>query len=273
MAEKPLLSAIILNYRSPQFTVRCVQNLRQQTIADRMEIIVVDNASQDDSIGVLRNRLREYANVRIVETPENLGFGGGNNYGEKFARGEYLLILNPDTDPPPDGLERLIALLKADPTIGIIAPALVFPDGAVRESCRSFPRVSDVIAKRTPLGTMFPHLLTRYLQRAEARTGMRDVDWMVGAFLLMERALYGELGGFDERYFLFFEDTDLCRRCWERGKRVVYCADMRAADREQRLSGQGIFPILTTHVGRTHLRSAVKYFWKWWKHPLPRRAS
>jgi hypothetical protein len=264
----PLVSALVLNYRGPQDTVRCVQNLQRQTIADRMEMIVIDNASCDDSIGVLRNRLGKMQNVRIVESPKNLGFGGGNNVGARYATGEYILIINPDTEPEADSLERLIAILQEDPGIGIVAPMLAFSDGTVRDSHRNFPTLSALVAKRTPLGKLMPGVLDRYLHRRSAGT-MLDVDWVVGAFMLLKRDLYKELGGFDERYFLFLEDTDLCRRCWQTGRRVVYCTGIRAADGKRRLSGEGVLPILTTKVGRIHIASALKYFWKWRGTPLP----
>jgi hypothetical protein len=269
MVQSPLLTVLVLNYRGPQDTVQCVQQLDQQTIADRMEILVIDNGSQDDSAGVLRNRLGHMENVRIIETPKNLGFGGGNNYGARYASGEYLLILNPDTAPEPKALQQMIDILQHDPQIGIVAPALVFPDGTVRESHRNFPTLRAVVAKRTPLGKVMPQVLDRYLHRG-ATSGMQDVDWVVGACMLMRRALYEELQGFDERFFLFLEDTDLCRRCWKAGKRVVYCSDIRAADGKQRLSGDGFFPLITKKTGRIHLQSAWKYFWKWRGSPLTR---
>jgi len=269
MENMPLISAIVLNYRNPQYTVSCVQNLRKQTIADRMEILVVDNHSCDDSIGVLRNRLGNERNVRIIETPENLGFGAGNNHGARHAKGAYLLILNPDTEPEPEGLAQLVHLMEQDETIGIIAPKLEFTDKSVRDSFRRFPTVMDFIIKRTLLRHLLHERLNRYLRRSINPTETCDVEWVVGACMLIRRPLYELLGGFDERYFLFLEDTDLCRRCWEAGFRVVFSPQTIAADRKQRLSGNGFLPILFTKTGRIHVASAVKYFWKWRGKALP----
>ena len=263
MEATPLLSAIILNYQSPQRTVRCARNLLKQTIADQMEIFIVDNHSADDSIGVLRNQLGNEPRIRILETPENRGFGGGNNYGARYAQGKYLLILNPDTEPAPACLEYLIAKLREDPGIGIIAPKLVFPNGTIRDSYRSFPNIADIVIKRTVLQRIFSERMDQYLHRDALILSARNVDWVVGACMLMRRSLFEKLEGFDERFFLFFEDTDLCRRCWACGKRVVYEPSAAATDAEQRLSGGGLKNILTTRVGRVHVFSAVKYFWKW----------
>ncbi|MDD5469924.1 MAG: glycosyltransferase family 2 protein [Candidatus Peribacteraceae bacterium] len=269
MENMPLVSALVLNYKNPQYTVNCVQNLLRQTIADRMEILVVDNHSSDDSIGVLRNRLGKAENVRIIETPGNLGFGAGNNRGARYARGKYLLIINPDTEPEPKALEQLVHMLEADETIGMIAPKLEFADRSMRDSFRRFPSVTDFIIKRTPLRHLLHERLNRYLRRSVQPTEVCDVEWVVGACMLMRRSLYESLEGFDERYFLFLEDTDLCRRCWEAGFRVVFSPQTVAADRKQRLSGEGFLPILLKKTGRIHAVSAMKYFWKWRGQALP----
>lgn len=257
------VSAIVLNYRSPQLTVRCVQSLLKQSLIQQMEIIVVDNHSEDDSIGVLRNRLSAFPEVRLVETAKNIGYGKGNTKGASLAQGEYVLIINPDNELQHDGVEQLAQRMEEQPTIGIIAPKLLHPDGTVRESFRTFPTLLDVIVKRTFLRQLFPERMRRFLHEDKEYTESTDVDWVVGACFLIRRADFDLLGGFDPRFFLFFEDTDLCRRMWKTGKRVVYEPGVTARDQKQRLSGQGFFSIFLTRIGWIHLQSACKYFWKW----------
>jgi len=104
----PLISVLILNYKTPLNAVSCAKNLLNQTIADEIEIFVIDNDSDDDTIGILRNRLGGMNKIRIIEVPKNVGFAAGNNYASKYARGKYLLFLNPDTEPEPNALEKLI---------------------------------------------------------------------------------------------------------------------------------------------------------------------
>jgi len=258
-----LVSALVLNYRTPLDAVACAKNLQKQTIAGCMEIIVIDNHSDDDSIGILRNRLADFGNVKIVETNKNLGFGKGNNFGERYAEGDFILILNPDTEPEPSAVEKLIGVLKSDESIGIIAPKLKFSDGTIRDSYRTFPTIIDLVIKRTFLKRLFKGRLKRYLQHEKNPLYVRDTDWVVGAFMLMRRSLFEELRGFDPGFFLFFEDTDICRRCWMSGKRVLYYPEVTARDRKHRLSGTGIMPLITTKAGRAHIISAVKYFIKW----------
>ncbi len=258
----PLATAVVLNYRTPVDTWGCVEALKAQTISDRLEILIVDNHSEDDSVGYLRNRARFSGTGAILENPVNAGYGKGNNLGLSHAHGEFTLIINPDTRLEPAGLERMIAMINKDPSIGILAPRLVFDDGIVRESARTFPGVSDLIVKRTALRRLFPSRMKRYLQHDRGNEP-QDVDWVAGACLLARTSLLKDLGGFDPRFFLFFEDTDLCRRTWQAGKRVVYLPSVTASDSRHRLSDGGLFSFFTRKTVRIHLWSAVLYFWKW----------
>lgn len=258
----PLVSVIILNYHSPEATVRCVRHLLKQSVAPKIEILVVDNHSCDDSVGVFRNRFREFPSVRIIEAPRNLGFGGGCNLGARFARGDYLLINNPDKLLEDHGIEKLVEKIDNDDRIGIIGPSLVHGDGTVRSSARAFPRPVDVVAKRSMLSKIVPGSLDRYLQ-LRASPGERAVDWVVGGCFLIRRDFFLSLDGFDERFFLFFEDIDLCRRVHASGKSVLYFPSVTALDRKSRLSEGGVLRLLCSKVGRAHMKSAGQYFMKW----------
>ncbi len=259
----PLVTAIVLNYRTPKDAWACAEALQRQTIADRLEILLVDNASADESIGYLRNRARGKAGVRVLESARNLGYGRGNGLAIRQAEGAYLLIINPDNTLEADGLERMVAAMEADPGIGILAPRLLHEDGTVRESARAFPSPLDVLAKRSWLRRVFPGRIRRYLRADEDPAAVRDTDWVVGACFLMRRDLYERIGRFDPRFFLFFEDTDLCRRVWKAGKRVTYLPSVTATDRKKRLSEGGFLTLLSKKTARIHLQSALRYFWKW----------
>lgn len=270
MSPTPLVSVLILNLRNARQTVRCVRSLLQQTIVYRLEIIVIDNHSEDDSIGILRRQLKDEPRVRIVETPRNLGFGGGYAAGAQVARGTYLFINNPDKMPASDALEKLVAKITAEPDIGILAPQLLHGDGTSRLSPRGFPQPLDVVFKRTTLRRFFPARMERYLQFSQGPDLERDTDWVAGGCFLIPRVLFEQLGGFDRRFFLFFEDTDLCRRCWMAGRRVHYFPAATVMDKPWRLSEGGALSLVGTKVGRIHLASAVRYFTKWRNRPFPR---
>ena len=261
----PTVSVIILNYRSPQVAVNCVEALQKQSMVDNLEIILVDNSSEDDSIGVFRNRLSKWDNVQLVETPKNTGFGSGYNYGVRYASGKYLLINNPAKTLPDDGIERLVEKIESDDSIGILAPELRHPDGSHRLSPRKYPTPLDIVIKRTWLQHIFPKKVMQYLQTDRDPGTERDVDWIAGGCFMISKELFTSLEGFDDRFFLFFEDTDLCRRCNNAGKRVVYYPAVSGSDKKRRLSEGGTWMTLSTKIGRSHLTSAIKYFWKWRK--------
>ena len=260
---KPTVSVLVLNYRNAKATVALVQNLLQQTMIDAMEILVIDNHSEDDSIGILRNRLGGIAQVRIIEAPQNAGFGSGYNFGAKYANGEYLLINNPDKILPRDGVEKLVQKLMSNADIGILAPKLVHPDGSRRLSMRAFPRVIDILSRRSFLRILCPGCLRRYLMLDSDPNQEVEVDWVVGGCFMISAALFQQIHGFDERFFLFFEDTDLCKRVHRAGKSVVYFPQVQASDKRNRLSGESFFDLLFKKTGRIHVASAIKYFWKW----------
>ncbi|HVW66289.1 MAG TPA: glycosyltransferase family 2 protein [Candidatus Peribacteraceae bacterium] len=260
----PLVSAIVLNYKSPRDAVSCVQALEKQTIADKLEIFVVDNHSEDESIGVIRNRLTELPHVRILESNANVGYGRGNEIGMRRAAGTYILIINPDNELLPESLEKMVAQMEKHPDIGIIAPKLMHDDGTVRDAARAFPSFLDVVIKRMA-ATLFPKRMDRYLQRDIDPDKERDIDWVVGACVLIRRELIEKIGGFDPRFFLFFEDMDLCRRAWNAGFRVHYLPSAVARDRKHRLSEGGFLTVLLHKTGRIHIKSAFQYFWKWRK--------
>lgn len=267
----PLISSIVLNYRSPLDAVQCVKALLKQTIGDQLEILVIDNDSDDESIGSFRARWIHEPRVRVMESHANVGFSRGNNDAARHARGEYLLFINPDNTLPPDGLERMLEIFRENPNTGIVGPALVYPDGTVRPSARKFPTIADLLRKR-----LFPshwqnehtsvhaHLQKQSpAQSSKLKVRSYPVDWLVGACILMPRTLFSDLGGFDPRFFLFFEDIDLCRRCQLAGHRILYAPGIRVLDRRQRLSEMHPLSFLWRRIGRIHTVSAVKYFWKW----------
>ena len=257
----PLISAIVLNYRSPRDTIRCVEALLAQTIAEKLEILITDNHSCDESIGWIRARYQNAPNIRIVEERDNTGYGRGNNDALTHVRSEFTLIINPDNTMPPDALERMLAPLRANPDVGIVGPALVHPDDSVRPSARQFPRMIDLIKKRLHPDAWqkkYEEWLGTIKKKEEV-----EVDWLVGACLLMRTELFTSLGGFDPRFFLFFEDIDLCRRIRLLGKKVLYLPQVRVLDRKHRLSGASLLSLLRRKTTWIHLGSALKYFGKW----------
>ncbi len=243
--------------------MECVQALRRQTIISNMEILIIDNHSDDDSIGILRSHLKGIEGIRVLETANNLGFGRGYDAGIRQARGKYILMNNPDKKLQPEAVAMMVEKMESDAAIGILAPKLMHEDTSVRLSARAFPRPLDVVIKRTFLRGAFPGRMRRYLGLDHSQDLERETDWVVGGCLLMRADLYRKIGGFDPRYFLFFEDIDLCRACWKAGKRVLYFPQAVGLDRKRRLSEMNALQMLLKKTGRAHIASAVRYFHKW----------
>ena len=260
----PKLSITIVNFNQKYFPRMCVESLRQSKVDFEYEIIFVDNNSTDESITYLEKAEKQNL-IKLIKSPKNLGFGRANNLGAKNAKGKYILIMNNDITVEKDLLQKMVDYMENHHEIGILAPKLVYHSGHVQDSCRRIMKFSDLIAKRTPLKFLpyFRHRCDNYLMRDFDHDKTQEVDLLVGAFLLMPKKVFDEVGGFDERYFLFMEDFDLCRKVWAKGYKVVYFPEVEAIHYHKRLSGGSILGQLTKKVFWIHVSSAFKYFWKW----------
>jgi len=184
-------------------------------------VLVVDNASTDDSREMVQS---EFPWVHLIANAENAGFTRGHNQAVRESHGQYLLILNSDTIILEGELQKLIDFAEANPEAGIIGPRLLNPDGSLQYSCRRFPNLAAAIFRNTPLGRLFPqNRYTRdYLMTDWDHSTPRDVDWVSGAAMFVRRRVFEQLQGFDESFFMYCEDVDLCYRAWLAGWKVVY---------------------------------------------------
>lgn len=205
------LSVIILNWNTCALLEQSLLSLRRYQGEISVEVIVVDNASGDNSREMVTEKFPE---VRLHVNPTNLGFGEGNNNGAKIATGRYLLFLNSDTVVEEGALGRIVAFGDANPTVGIMGPKLLNEDGSLQYSCRRYPNLLTGFFRNTPLGRLLPanRFAADYLMKEFDHAEPRDVDWVSGAALVLRRELYEEIGAFDEEFFMFCEDVDLCWR-------------------------------------------------------------
>jgi GT2 family glycosyltransferase len=264
------VSIIIVNYRTRGLVKQCLKSLRRAAINPTYEIFVVDNDGSEGLADLLRE---DFPEVKLLEPGRNLGFAVANNLAMRRAKGRYVLILNPDTEVTPGCVELMLAAMEQNPDIGILAPKLVHPDRTRQESVHSFTKPFVPIYRRTPLGRLpwARRALDRYFLRHEKFAGPTEVDWAIGAALFVRRKAIDEVGMLDERYFMYFEDTDWARRFWEKGWKVVYWPEAEIAHYHRRESADaGWFTGLLRRVTRIHVTSAVKYFLKWRGRPTPR---
>ena len=264
----PLVSAVMLNYNSKYFPKMCVEAFyRADMDGVPFEFIAVDNASTENvSLGYLK-KASDNGLVDLVRSKKNLGFGGGNNLGAAQARGKYILILNPDIFVAEDSVKKMVEYMEKHPDVGILGPKLVYPDDKVQDSCRRHMKFSDLVIKRTSLKKVpgFKRRVAKYTMEDFDHSVTQEVDLLVGACFIIPRKVYEEVGGFDERYFLFMEDFDLCREIAKTGKKVVYYPEVSVTHNHKRLSGGSIFGLLRKKIFWIQVGSAFKYFWKWRK--------
>lgn len=188
---------------------------------ERYELIYVDNCSTDDSVNYIREH---YPQVKILQNLKPLGFGENNNKGILASKGEYIAIINPDIVVREDSLTLLRDYLKAHPDVGIVAPQLLNPDGTVQYSARGFVNLKRLCARALTHGNDAADNkdINEYLCKNIDFESTQPVDWAIGAAYMLRRDTYAMLGGFDQDYFLYMEDEDICYRTWRMGMQVVY---------------------------------------------------
>lgn len=211
------LSIIILSYNTEKLTLACLSSIvkfyEKEFENKKLEIIVVDNNSSDGSVVAIKNS--SFASyITVVLSKENLGFSKGINLGVTHAKGEYLLFLNSDTEFEDAGLMNMVALAQENGHIGIIGGRLKNPNGYYQASAGVFytlPRVFLLLFGAERFGKL------RY-----SPTQIQQVDWVSGAMMLTPRQLFMDIGGFDEHFFMYMEDMELCYRIKKQSKEVVF---------------------------------------------------
>jgi GT2 family glycosyltransferase len=205
------LSVVILNWNTAALLEQCLETLVGTQSAIDYEIVVVDNNSTDNSREMVA---AQFPTVRLIANTENLGFGAGNNVAVPQTTGRWILFLNSDTTVLPDALTRLVQFGDNDETIGIIGAKLLNPDGSLQYSCRQYPNLGTGFFRNTPLGRLFPNnkFASDYLMKSFDHLTPRDVDWVSGAALCIRRTLVQQIGAFDDDFFMYCEDVDLCWR-------------------------------------------------------------
>jgi N-acetylglucosaminyl-diphospho-decaprenol L-rhamnosyltransferase len=213
-ADRPSLDVVIVSYRCEELLRDCLASLRDHAPAGSMRVHVVDNASGDGTAEMVR---REFPEVALTVNEDNLGFSVANNVGIAAGSAPYVLVLNPDTRITPGALDALLAVIEERSEVGMVGPRLELDDGSFdHASRRSFPTPLGALGHFTGLGrgARSPAALAQY--RAPA-VQAGPVDAVNGAFMLIRRAALARVGGFDERYWMYMEDLDLCYRLAQAG--------------------------------------------------------
>ena len=215
------LSIIIVNYNVKHHLRECLQSIYRSTKRASFEITVVDNNSTDGSVDMLKS---EFPEVKLIENCQNLGFSKATNQGLRENKERYILLLNPDTIVLPNALDRMIEFMEANSHAGALGCRLLYPDGRLQPSCRSFPTLITAFFENTGLEKLF--LRNRIIGRHRIGhwdyNDIREVDQPMGSALMVRREAITQVGLMDEQFHMYYEDVDWCFRIKKRGWKIYF---------------------------------------------------
>lgn len=211
----PTLSVLIVSYNTRAITLDCLQALEKALDGIDAEIVVVDNASSDGSAEAVREK---FPRVHLIANKKNTGFGAANNQAMAVARGEYYLLLNSDAFPEPEAIRALLDFMRANPQAGLSGPRTHNADGSLQLSCFRLPSPGYAWLENFWLADGY---------RRWAHDTVRRVEFVIGACMLVRREVYEQVGGFDERFFMYSEETDWQRRIHDAGWEIVFVPQAR----------------------------------------------
>ena len=253
------LSVIVINWNARQLLERCLRSVFASASESQlqMEVLVVDNGSRDGSAEMVRAL---FPDVTLLAYRENLGFARAVNRAMERVSGEYLLVLNPDTEMVGSAIPRMLEFAERHPEVAVVGPQLLNPDGTVQSSRRRFPTPATAFLESTVLQRWFsshPALRSFYmLDRDDYH--VQEVDWVVGAAFLVRVGAVGSVGPMDEGYFMYSEELDWCRRFVNAGWKVVYLPDAQVVHHGSQSADQDL---LHRHTRFQH--SKARYFEKY----------
>jgi len=260
----PLISVVIVSFNTRDLLRECLTSLIEECHGIAAEIFVVDNTSRDDSAGMVE---REFPGVYLVRSEVNLGFAAANNKAFPLAKGRYVVLLNSDAFLRPNALKLAIEHMEAEPRTGLGGARLVGRDNSWQPSCRLFPSLLNDFLTLSGLSARFPHsrLFGRFDRTWADQNAAAEVDWVPGAFSIIRRNVLEEVGYFDESFFLYYEEVDLCRRIRQAGYAVRYWPDVEVIH----LGGESSKTIQTLSMSKSgsqlalwRMRSAFLYYRK-----------
>jgi N-acetylglucosaminyl-diphospho-decaprenol L-rhamnosyltransferase len=213
------LSLILVNYNGSKFLYDCLSSIEKFTDADTYEVIIVDNFSTDDSVKIIKDN---FPSFKLIYSQNNLGFCKANNLAFKYSQGEHLLFLNTDTILIENTPSILSEYLNQHCDVATVSSRITFQDGSYQLSCGSLLNIAfELFDKiRYSLDNKWHSFFSKLYDRQYSK--VQEVGWVTGACLMIRRDVFEQIGGFDENFFMYFEDKDLCKRVKELGYKVVY---------------------------------------------------
>ncbi|MBN2087850.1 glycosyltransferase family 2 protein [Candidatus Peregrinibacteria bacterium] len=257
-------SIIILDYKKSKRVCENVKYLQNQNTAFPYEIIVVDNSCDISNADKLKC-LDKYENVQLHINKTNVGYINGNNQGAKHAKGEYLLIVNPDIVMRDENtLQKLVDYMEANPETGILGPKQINDDdGSTAMTVRAFPKFFLQVARRTFLRKLpiIKNLVAHDEMQHLDYNKTQEVDWLQSSFWVIRKDLWDSFGGLNRDYFIFMSDPDMCFKTWKKGFKVIYYPDVKVYADGIRLSSGGFKAYFQKWTLRQHVKDSLKYVW------------
>ena len=244
------ISILIVTRNQRGSVLRCLEILLDKPTARTFEVLLYDNASADHTVKAV---LQKFPWVKVFAGGENVGFAQAANRLFSYAQGEHCLLLNPDVEMTPETIEQLCQYLQTHPRVGIVGPRLQSPAGRWEVFIGRFPTPGERLREFL--------FLNRLFSNTEPPAG--PVDWLAGTVMLFPRDLAHQLGPFDEQFFLYFEDVDLCRRVWAADREVHYLPEA-VATHEERAGRWFSSRYFSAAKITAYSRSEILYFRKWW---------
>jgi|SRR6185369_2242528 len=266
------LTIAVNSYRNPDILRLCLLSI-QKEMADTgipYEILVADSATEENTEMLMRE---EFPSVRFFPFAENVGFKTLVNVSVQEARGQYIFLINSDIILSREAVPSMFQYLKAHPEIGLLGPKQFNFNGSLQQSCFHFYRPLTILYRRTWLGKLpfaRKHLLWFTMNDYDHKQP-KAVDWIIGSAMLVSKEKAEKIGAMDNRFFMYMEDVDWCRRFWEHGFKVVYYPLTFVYHYHGKGSAKGGFfgSLLFNRLTWYHIESALQYFWKYRKSQLP----
>ncbi|MDD5083358.1 MAG: glycosyltransferase family 2 protein [Candidatus Moranbacteria bacterium] len=264
------VSIAINSYKNTELLRLCIESIKRNVKGVSFEVIVVDGETEESTAMMMRE---DFPDVRFFSFAENVGFRRLVQKGLEMSRGSYALLLNSDIIVTPGVVEEMYAFLKGRPDIGMVGPKLLGFNELFQESCFRFYKPITILYRRTFLGRFgfAKRHIDWFLMRDYDHKHPQEVDWLMGSAMMVSQASVRKVGFMDERFFMYMEDVDWCRRFWENGYKVVYYPYAHMYHYHGKGSARGGFlrSLLFNKLMWYHIASAFKYFKKYRGKPLP----
>jgi N-acetylglucosaminyl-diphospho-decaprenol L-rhamnosyltransferase len=252
----PDLSVVVVNYNTGPYLEGCLRSAAEAAGDARLELVVVDNASTD---GSARRAVASNPSVRLIENAENRGFAAAANQGIRATSAPFVFLLNPDAEIAAGTLGGFLKVGRERPSAGAIGPIVRDPDGQIYPSARRVPTLAEAVG-HSFLGPFVENPFSRAYTMAEwNRRTERSVDWVSASCVLLRREALDQVGLFDERFFMYVEDVDLCTRLRARGWDVLFSPELEVVH----IGGVSTGGYRSRRMVIEHSNSIYKYFVKW----------